>query len=86
MDRVQEVGLVPRGPLTQAIKNEIEASLVNKIPPGKRGALLVITDKHGVKFEVTANLDKDGNWKLHGNAGTTWGGDVSGSVVLAGSW
>lgn len=86
MDRIQEIGHVAPGPLSRAVQQEIETQLAQAIPPGKRGALLVVAGKDGAQFQVAAALDRDGQWKLAGNASTTWGGDVTGSVVLAGSW
>lgn len=86
MSDTRDLGTLPPGPLTAAFKAEIERSLATAVPPGKRGALLVVVDKDGAQVEVTANLTDDGDWRLGAEASTTWGGNVSGRVMLTGSW
>jgi hypothetical protein len=55
------------------------------VPPGKRGALLVVVEPGGGQLRVAAALDDDGDWKLGADV-RVWEGDVSGKVLLAGSW
>lgn len=80
------LGTLPPGPLASAFKRELEQQLTAQVPPGKRGALLTVVDKDGVQVSVAAALDADGDWKLAGNVGKKWGGDLSGRVILSGAW
>jgi hypothetical protein len=77
---------LPRGPLSAAFTREVEQQLAAHIPPGKRGALLTVVDETGAQISVAAALDADGDWKLAGNVDAKWGGEVSGTVMLSGSW
>jgi hypothetical protein len=78
--------VVPPGPISSAFKRELEQSLAAVVPPGKRGGLLAVVDKDGTKLYVAAALTDDGDWQVAGNIGTSWGGDVTGKVILSGSW
>jgi hypothetical protein len=80
----QEIGFVPRGPLSAAVKAEIEQQVADLVPPDRTGATLVVLDPNGAKAVVATKLGD--HWTLAGEASSTWGGDVSGRVLLTGSW
>lgn len=87
MDGVPEVGFVPRGPLTAAIKAEIEHQVGLLVPPGRDAATLVLVDPTragGASAIVATKIGED--WTLAADASVTWGGDLSGRVLLTGSW
>jgi hypothetical protein len=84
MDGVSEVGFIPRGPLSAAVKAEIELQVGQLVPPGRTGATLVVLDRNGARATVATKVGD--HWTLAGDVTTTWGGDVSGRVVLTGSW
>jgi hypothetical protein len=85
-EHAEIVGQLSPGPLTRAFQREIETQLAAKVPPGKRGALVTVINKDGAELSVAASLTDDGDWKLAGNVATQWDGDVSGKVILSGSW
>lgn len=80
----QEIGFVPRGPLSAAVKTEIERQVAELVPPGRTGATLVVLDPTGAKAVVATKLGE--HWTLAGEVDSTWGGDISGRVLLTGSW
>lgn len=84
MDGIQEVGAVPAGPLSAAVRAEIERRIGEVVPPGRTGATIVVLDPHGVKATVATRIGD--HWTLAGDVETTWGGDVSGRAILTGSW
>lgn len=84
MDTPREVGTVPAGPLSAAVRAEIERQIADLVPPGRTGATLVVLDPAGAKAVVATKLGE--HWTLAGEADVTWGGDVSGRVILTGSW
>lgn len=81
---------LPAGPVTVDFKKSIESSLDVLIPPDKKGALLAVasfdsvTKKPKFVFGVATKLDKQGNWKL--GSDIQWDGQVTGRVMLMGSW
>jgi hypothetical protein len=80
----EDVGTVSAGPLSAAVRAEIEHRLGELVPPGRTGATLVVLDPNGAKAVVATKLGD--HWTLAGEASSTWGGDVSGRVLLTGSW
>jgi hypothetical protein len=72
-----------RTPIASMLKQQIAQSLA-LIPPGKRGALVVIGDEQGGSAHLAARLGS--TWKIAGGIGARWDGAVSGSVVIAGAW
>lgn len=84
MDGVSDVGFVPRGPLSAAVKAEIERRVGELVPPGRQGAAIVVLDPDGARATVATKLGD--HWTLAGDVETTWGGTVSGRAVLTGSW
>lgn len=78
--------VLPPGPVPPGFRDAIEKSIANLIPPGRRGAVLGVRDLRTGRttFGVAANLDGKGNWKaaIEGD----WDGDLSGRVVLVGSF
>lgn len=81
---LKTVGFVPEGPLTSAVRSEIERRTAELVPPGKTSALLVLLDKNGVSSVLVHKINN--NWTLDAEVKVKWGGDVTGSVVLNGSW
>lgn len=79
-----ELGFIPRGPLSAAVKAEIEQQVGLLVPPGRSGATIVVLDAHGARATVATKLGE--HWTLGGDVDTTWGGNVSGRVILTGSW
>lgn len=84
MDTPREVGFVPPGPLSAAVKAEIERRVGELVPPGRQGATIVVLDTQSAKAVVATKLGD--HWELAGEVETTWGGDVSGRAILTGSW
>lgn len=81
---VQPLGVVvPPGALTASIRKAVETAVAENVPSGKRMAMVAVLDESGAKFGVAARLGDD--WRLVGNVGTDWGGNVTGHVVLIGS-
>jgi hypothetical protein len=78
--------VIPPGALTKSVQRAVEQAVAQAVPKGKRGALVAVVDPAGARFGVVAALDADGDWKLAGDAQVAWDGEVTGQVVLAGSW
>lgn len=86
-----ETGLIlPQGPVTVDFKKSIASSLDVLIPEGQRGALLAVasfdsvTGKPKFVFGVATKLNQSGTWKL--GSDVQWNGEVTGRVMLMGSW
>lgn len=77
---------VPPGPLGASIQRQVEQALGEMVPAGRTGAAVAVLTREGAAVTVATRLDPAGHWTLAGQAATTWGGDVSGQVMLVGSW
>jgi hypothetical protein len=77
---------LPKGDFTASVQRAVEQAVAATVPAGKRGALVAVVNNQGVAGGATLKLDKQGNWKLHGEAGVDWQGDVNGALVLVGAW
>lgn len=80
---------LPQGPITVDFKKAVASALDVMIPADKKGALLAVashdaTGKTTFIFGVATKLDAAGNWKL--GADVQWDGQVTGRVMLMGSW
>lgn len=81
---------LPQGPVTVDFRKSIAESLDVLIPPDQKGALLAVasfdsvTGKPTFIFGVATKLNKAGTWKL--GTDVQWNGDVTGRVMLMGSW
>lgn len=74
-----------RTPIASMLKQQIAQALA-VIPPGKRGALIVIGDETGGSAHLAARLGTKGEWKVAGGIGAHWSGGVTGAVMVMGSW
>jgi hypothetical protein len=85
----QENDDLGRPTVSNAIKDSIDQSF-KAIPPGKKGALLLVADKGSetITAHIAANLDDKGNWKVAAGAGWEWGKKAPDQafVSIAGSW
>lgn len=72
-----------RTPIAAMLKQQIAQALA-LIPPGKRGALIVLGDESGGSAHLAAKLGE--TWKVAGGGGVKWSGGVTGSVVVVGTW
>lgn len=73
--------------LRQSIDRETKRLIAEsfaEVPEGKRGALVVIADRHGARAHLAAKLGDE--WKVAFAAGTTWEGRIEGKVAVLGSW
>lgn len=81
---------LPQGPVTVDFKKSIESALNVLIPDGQKGALLAVasfdsvTNKPTFVFGVATKLNQAGTWKL--GSDVQWNGQVTGRVMLMGSW
>lgn len=73
-----------RPALGDAIKAHISAAF-QAVPPGKRGALLIIADETGTRAHVAARLGD--HWKVAGGPGFEWGAKrPSGWIAVEAVW
>jgi hypothetical protein len=78
------VPMLGKGPLTESGRRAIEEYLVQVIPPGATGAALGVITKDGISFGAAMRLGD--RWELAGGVERAWSGDISGQVVVMGSW
>lgn len=76
--------VVPVGPMTRPLREQIEAAVAAMMPAGKVGAALGVDTAGGM--EIVAVHSVDGRWRLAGEASRKWGGKVSGQVMAVGAW
>jgi hypothetical protein len=85
----QETDALGRPVASEPIKESL-AEMFKIVPPGKKGALILVADKGSdeVRAHIAANLDEKGNWKVAAGAGWKWGEKKPDTayVALAGTW
>ena len=72
-----------RAPIDHPIKQAISEAF-KVVPPGKRGAMLVVSDESGTRMHLAAKLGD--NWKVAGGGGVTWDLKPAGFVAVEASW
>jgi hypothetical protein len=75
---------LPPGPVTSAFRASLERALADVIPKDKRGAVLAVADDKGARIAFATRVGN--HWELGASAGRSWDGDVSGAVVVQGTW
>jgi hypothetical protein len=84
MSTVHVADALGRPVVSEPIKAHIQAAF-QAVPPGKRGALLIIADERGTRAHLAAKLGD--HWKVAGGSGWTWGSTrPSGWVAIEGTW
>lgn len=79
------IGELPAGPVTAGIRASIEGAIAAIVPPARSGAFVaVVTNDGTLRGAIATRLGKD--WMLAADVDRTWGGEVSGKVLLMGSW
>ena len=78
------IGRVDVGELTPNLKESIERAIDAQMPASARGAVVAVADAAGLRFSLATRIDD--HWRLVVGAGKVWGGPVSGTVLLMGSW
>ncbi len=76
--------VLPPGKLTASLRSQVESAVANIIPDGKSGAVLAIAGSEGVTVTVATKIGDD--WTLSAEASKKWRGDVSGRIMIVGSW
>lgn len=76
-----------RTPITDAMKAQI-ADALKTIPEGKRGAVLLVADRHGVRAHLAARIGDRGDWKVAAGAGFVRSErkQLTGWVGIEGAW
>jgi len=75
---------VAPGPLTASSQRAIEQYLADTIPSGRTGVALGVVTQDGVAFGAAMRLGD--RWQLAGGVERSWSGEVSGRIVVMGSW
>jgi hypothetical protein len=83
-DPVEVPVVLPDGPMTKDLREQIERSIASIIPPDKRGAVLAVADGDGMQLAAATRVGT--RWKLGGEVTRKWGGRVAGKVMVVGTW
>lgn len=75
---------LPKGPLTAQLRDAVEMELAKSIPDGKKGVVVAVANHEGVSAAIAMKVGD--HWKLGGSVQKKWGGDVSGQVLVIGTW
>lgn len=78
--------VVPPGQLDQSVKDAVEQAVAAEVPDGKRAAVLAVYDPFTRTASVQVAAKIGDSWKLAANVDQTWGGPVTGQVMLVGSF
>jgi hypothetical protein len=84
MPQTLDAPILPPGPITPDLKQSIETAIDAILPPGKVGAVVGVVTTTGVVAGIAVRIGT--NWQLGADLETRWGGDVSGRVMVMGSW
>jgi hypothetical protein len=76
--------VVTHGPVTRSLRQQVELAVADLVPAGRRGAVVALAGHEGATVTVATKVGD--HWRLAGNVSRKWGGDVSGQVVVVGSW
>lgn len=67
------------------LKQSIANAVQDLIPPDHKGAVIMVASQTGMTFGVATKIGKD--WQIAGDVTKKWdSGDVSGRVMVMGSW
>lgn len=76
--------VVPSGPMTRSLREQVQGAIADLIPLDKRGAAVAIAGHEGATLTVATRIGE--SWALGGDVTRKWGGDVHGRVLVVGTW
>lgn len=76
--------IVPVGRITNRLRAKVEAAVADLVAKDKRGAILAIAGAEEITVTVATKLGDE--WLLAAEVAHKWGGDVTGQVMVMGSW
>lgn len=75
---------LPKGPVTSEFRASLEQALSEILPPDKSGACLAVLDENGLRAAFATRFGD--HWELGASADREWGGNISGRIIVRGTW